>query len=200
MAHRTGAGGPRPPNRVIALPHADRERRPVALARREQRQLGPRHQRVGRRRHRLEGDQRVFGRREDLRVRIAGLERQLDPPAAALERERGAVRRGDVGIVERPRAEPPGSTAPARARPSGASPRPAAAAPGPGSRPPLLALDPGQPEVGVKAERDRHGRVAGRDGRRDRSAGRAASPRTPARGGTGTRPSARRRRRSRSVR
>ena len=57
-------------------------------------------QRVGRRRHRLEADGVEVVRREDLRVRIALLEHDLEPAIAACEDERPVA--GREQVVERP--------------------------------------------------------------------------------------------------
>ena len=161
-------------------------------------------QRVDRRRHRLEADDGLIGRREDLRVAVAG--RQLD-------RRRGARRR-------RPRTVAPGATANrssyvrlaererlggelGRARRSaGRGRRARARVRGRQLDPPVLArrrrAAPGRGGSRTTAARRI---VAGGDRRRRPSAlrPRAGSP-ARARGGTGRRPAARGGRRSRARR
>src|SRR5262245_28327859 len=80
---------------VIAT-DCDRERRVVALAGVDDREPAV-DERVGRRGHRLQREEPAAGR-EDLRVREAQVEGDLDPAAAALDRERR--RRRQIAVVE----------------------------------------------------------------------------------------------------
>ena len=86
----------------------------IALAGRQQRQLGPAvDERVGRGRHGLEGDHVVVGGGEDLRVGIAGEERELDAPAVP-GRGRRAPRRPARRRRRRTSSPPAGPRAPPR--------------------------------------------------------------------------------------
>ena len=121
-------------------------------------------QRVGRCGHRLEAHHVFAGRREDLRRRIALLEMHFDPAAAAGHREHRAV--GHLRRNRRRRSCRP--TAVTRPAGSDVSPvgRPRSSRPQVPQRrcldDPLGAGHVGQLQIRVKAEAQRHRRVAGR--------------------------------------